>query len=246
MKKRIRALLERAPGLGPMVRQVLQLRDASVRLAHLEARISNHRWFEIEEILGYLVGAQLPGDYCEFGVFQGTTFAHCLRHGAPALPNLRYFAFDSFQGLPRPRGVDAVDGFSSNFHEGEFACDEASFWANLRRQHVDVSRVIAVAGWFDRVLNDETAQRIGLDKIAAAWIDGDLYESCVPVLAFLTPRLSTGSVIAFDDWRGFRNLPDRGEQRACAEWLAMNPQITLRPLFSFGHYGQVFTVELSA
>jgi hypothetical protein len=33
-----------------------------------------------------------------------------------------------------------------------------------------------------------------------------------PVLRFLTPFLSDGSVVVFDDWRSFRNKPDFGEQ----------------------------------
>jgi hypothetical protein len=86
--------------------------------------------------------------------------------------------------------------------------------------------------------------RHGLEKVAAAWVDCDLYKSTVPVLNFLTSRLSTGSVIAFDDWRCFRNQPDFGEQRAVSEWLAQNPHIKLRELFTYGWYGMVFTVHL--
>jgi hypothetical protein len=105
-----------------------------------------------------------------------------------------------------------------------------------------MSKVISIKGWFDQTLNDDTAKEFQIDKIAAAWIDGDLYESTVPVLNFLTSRISVGTIILFDDWRVFRNLPDYGEQRACKEWLAENPQISLREIFSFGHHGVAFTV----
>ena len=100
---------------------------------YLHKRVHNHRWFAIEELGGYLVGAQLPGDYCEFGVYKGDTFGHCLRVCAPALPDMRYFAFDSFQGLPEPSGVDSKDGYTSNFSEGEFACSEEDFLNNLKK-----------------------------------------------------------------------------------------------------------------
>ena len=78
--------------------------------------------------------------------------------------------------------------------------------------------------------------------MAAAYIDCDLYESTVPVLRFLTKRLSVGSVILFDDYRCFRNLPDFGQQLACREWLEANSHIRLRDLFQFGWHGQAFTV----
>ena len=69
-----------------------------------------------------------------------------------------------------------------------------------------------------------------------------IYKSTVPVLRFITPYLSQGSVLLFDDWRCFRNLPDRGQQRACREWLQANPQIELHEFVSFGFHGKAFTV----
>jgi O-methyltransferase len=53
-------------------------------------------------------------------------------------------------------------------------------------------------------------------------------------------------VLLFDDWRCFRNLPEFGEQRACAEWLARNPQIRLNDFFEFGFGGKAFTVAACA
>jgi hypothetical protein len=73
-------------------------------------------------------------------------------------------------------------------------------------------------------------------------VDCDFYESTVPVLNFLTSKLSVGSVIMFDDWRCYRNLPDFGQQRACREWLEANPQIKLNELLSVGWHGIAFTV----
>jgi len=220
------------------------IQDYERRLRALEERIYNRRWAAIEEIGDYLVGAQIPGDYCEFGVFAGNTFGYAVDRMSvnASLAHMRFFAFDSFQGLPEPTGIDTAGNFASNFRAGEFACSEAQFLANLRRRRTNLDRVRTVPGWFSETLNDETADRLGLTSIAAAWIDGDLYESCVPVLAFLTKRITVGSLIAFDDWRVYRNLPDRGEQLACAEWLAANPQIKLREIFSFGQHGLAFTV----
>lgn len=215
----------------------------TARIAFLEQRVGNRRWTAVEEMGDYLVGAQVPGDYCEFGVYKGDTFQYAARLLEPALPHMRYFAFDSFEGLPQPSGLDCVDGYSSNFHKGEFAVSLEDVRRRVALAGADMSKVVFVQGWFDQTLTNETAVGLGLDKVAAAWIDCDLYESTVPILDFLTPRLSVGSILLFDDWRVFRNLPEFGEQRATREWLEQNPGLELRELFSFGHHGLAWTVS---
>lgn len=224
------------------------LKPIYARLNALEyARMEpfNRRWAAIDDLTDYLSGADLSGDYLEFGVFQGTTFAHAFNRMRWIFKDMRFFAFDSFEGLPAPQGLDSVNGFTSKFYESQFSCTEDEFLANLQRLGVDLSRVKTVKGWFNETLTPDAATKLGIEEIAAVWIDCDLYESTVPILKFITPYLSTGSVVLFDDWRCFRNLPTLGEQRACQEWLTENPQIKLRELFSFGWHGIAFTVEIS-
>lgn len=219
-----------------------QISNLNRRLTYLEQRVHNFRWYAIEQAAEYLVGAQLEGDYCEFGVYKGDTFAHMLRYHE-VFPKMRYFAFDSFEGLPAPTGIDNEGGYASNFHEGEFACTEDGFLKNLRSKNLPLKDVITVKGWFDKTLNDETASKHQLNKVAIAWIDCDFYESTVPVLNFLTSRLSIGTILIFDDWKVYRNLSDRGQQKACAEWLQKNPGLKLTEIYDFSHNGRVFTVS---
>jgi hypothetical protein len=157
---------------------------------------------------------------------------------------MRYIAFDSFEGLPELKGIDIQNGYSSNFNKGEFSCSEDEFLDNLKRQNVNLNQVVTIKGWFCDVLNSNTAQKIELKKIAFAWIDCDIYESTVPVLNFITPYLQTGSLLIFDDWTAYKNLPDFGEQKACNEWLSRNPNIKLNQLFSYGSGGIAFTVQI--
>jgi len=222
--------------------QRLLLRGVYNRIRQLEYRSFNRRFFCVEQIAEYLIGAQIPGDYCEFGVFEGTTFSHAFRNMAPHFPDMRFVAFDSFEGLPQPKGLDARGGYSSHFYEQQFACSLQDFQRNVRRNGVDLTRVRTVEGWFSDTLRQSVADQHGVDRIAVAWIDCDLYESTVPVLEYLTRRLQIGTVLAFDDWRCFRNLPDYGQQRAVREWLEKNPQLSLAELLSFGWNGKVFTV----
>ncbi len=218
-------------------------RNIHKRLQKVEYRSVNRRFFAIEQTTEYLIGAEIPGDYLEFGVFQGTTFRYAMESMSPYLPEMKYIAFDSFEGLPAPRGIDAENGYTSNFQEEAFSCSEDEFYANLKKSDIDRNKVKTVKGWFDKTLTPETAQEIQLEKIAVAWIDCDLYESTVPVLNFITPFLQVGTVIIFDDWRCYRNHPDYGEQKACREWLEQNPHISLSELYSFGWNGIAFTVS---
>jgi O-methyltransferase len=240
------AALEPAPApLADRQARSGSLDELEARVAHLEERLLGYyknRWDAIDKLADYLVGTQISGDYMEFGVFEGKTFAYACNVMAPLFPEMRFIALDSFEGLPEPRGVDALDNYTSGFYRGQFAYSREAFSQNLAARRVDLGRVVIVEGWFDATLRPDNPAVRGLDKVAAAWIDCDIYESTVPVLEFLTSRLSVGAVLLFDDWRCFRNLADFGEQRACREWLDRNPQITLNPFVDFGFHGQAFTV----
>ena len=50
----------------------------------------------------------IEGDYCEFGVYTGRQFIHAYRSISQNSHGERFYAFDSFEGLPKPEGVDLV------------------------------------------------------------------------------------------------------------------------------------------
>jgi O-methyltransferase len=255
----IRAFVKKLLGSGSgvptetSVQSLLRSIDAEQsRSAALEARVAaleerlfgyyRNRWDVIDKLADYLVGTQIPGDYIEFGVFEGRTFAYAARVMARLFPKMRFVALDSFAGLPEPQGVDAFQAYTSGFFKGQFACSEEAFRANVLAAGLDPSRLRIVAGWFDQSLQPGNPKLDGIDAVAAAWIDCDLYESTVPVLEFLSGKLAVGTVLLFDDWRCFRNLADFGQQRAWREWLARHPQIKLNSFVDFGFHGQSFTV----
>jgi O-methyltransferase len=183
----------------------------------------------------------LLGDYLEFGVYQGDTFIHAFKRATTRIPTMRFFAFDSFEGLPKIEGIDA----GGEFHQGQFACSQDDFTNRLRNTGVDLRRCVMVPGWFDKSLTDEVKQQHQLHVASIAYIDCDLYESCVPVLAFLTDLVRQGTILIFDDWFHFRADPTRGVQRATTEWLAANPHITLIPWLDMAHHGKCFFVNIN-
>lgn len=225
-----------------------ELRSLRLRMDYLEHRLINYyrnRWYVLDCVADYLVNAELPGDYAEFGVYKGTTFGYAANLFHPLFPGMRFLAFDSFEGLPELQGLDRSEkGFASGFFKGQFAAKEDEFINNVlaAAPYLPPERLLTIKGWFNEVLTSENAQKIDLKQLACVWIDCDLYESTVPVLKFITPYLSIGSVILFDDWRCYRNLATHGEQRAYCEWLEENYGLTLNDFISFGFHGMSFTV----
>jgi O-methyltransferase len=194
----------------------------------------------MELVFEYAFNESVQGDYAEFGVFEGSTTAaawHASRR--LGMKQIRFHAFDSFQGLPSIGSDDATGGF----RKGDFAAARATFERNLRRYGVDLSRVTVTEGMFDDTLTPARREQLQLDKVALAFIDCDLYASTVPVLSFLTDLLVDGSVLMFDDWFCFKGRPDRGEQRAFAEWREANPHLRLVEYQTFHWSGMSFLVH---
>ena len=186
--------------------------------------------------------SKLKGDYLEFGVHEGESFVaafHFARRSA--LNAMNFYAFDSFRGLPEVKGNDA-EGFA-HFREGDFACDMDQFRKIITSKGVTLDRVRLVPGWYDEVLNEETKGKLPLSSAAVIWVDCDLYESTVPVLDFITEYIQDGTVIIFDDWFSFRGDPNRGEQKAFAEWREKNPQISATEFHKFDWKGISFILH---
>ena len=205
----------------------------------------------------FITWNQIEGDYLEFGVAEGNSFVAAYRaitrernqHASMGYEGSeyrrwleskpRFFAFDSFEGLPAGPGERHVDYFP-----GSYKCSEDRFKANLKKQAVDLRQVVTVPGFYDKTLNPETKERLGLRRAAMVMIDCDLYESTVPVLDFLTSLVGQGTILIFHDWFRFRGSPEHGEQRACREWLARNPQLELLEHWREGPQAVSFLVNL--
>jgi O-methyltransferase len=240
---------------------------AEQRAAHLEALLAEwqrNSWSNaiVYKAAAFIAADKIAGDYLEFGVFAGGSFANayrCLQEAfkqayTPGIwntsedcvtrqelwANMRFFAFDSFQGLPSPTGIDTQ---SQDFVEGKFACSEEDFKRNVAQQGVPLERITTVPGWFNHTANADTFKKHRIQQAAIVNIDCDLYESTKDVLAGITPLLVDGTVIIFDDWYNYRGNPNLGEQRACKEWLAAHPELTLTEYQKEGPWRNSFVVS---
>ncbi|OGM98201.1 MAG: hypothetical protein A2735_00640 [Candidatus Yanofskybacteria bacterium RIFCSPHIGHO2_01_FULL_41_21] len=181
----------------------------------------------LEKAMKFAAHVGIGGDYLEFGVWKGRSFArayHMRKYIKDAkLNGMKFYAFDSFQGLPEIKNEH--DTSSSEFKKGDYACDIGTFRHNLINKGVDLKEVTIIPGWYEETLNEETKNKLSLKKASIIFVDCDIYESAVSVLNFITDYVVNGTIIIFDDWFAFSGDPEKGEQRAFKEWLERNPNI---------------------
>jgi O-methyltransferase len=245
--------------LGSMIRRALRpLRLAAGRFVVLpdkENYTGEHGC--LHAAASFAAWNQIEGDYLEFGVYEGDSFATAYRtilnqrrHQSSFVhrpseslgakqPRPRFFAFDSFSGLPEGQSDRHAD-----YSPGAYACSQDQFTQNISRRGVDLKDVVIVPGFYNATLNDQTKKQHGLRQAAIVMIDCDLYESTVPVLNFLTDLVGQGTILIFHDWFRFRGSPRCGEQRACREWQDRNPHLELIEYWREGPQAVSFLVNL--
>jgi O-methyltransferase len=209
----------------------------SVRRALVRAStISSHQSILDSAIFLQIVN-NVPGDFLEFGVFRGERLLQAyetvnfllkriqskkdpyLRNVSPQhLEQMRFFGFDSFEGLPKTAEIDVTDGQEKWLGEGGFSASLAEVTSLMPRKAIDNGRIRLVKGWFDQALTPELKKTHEIKAASIVHIDCDFYESTVPALEFVTDLLQNGSVLIFDDWWMYYGRSDRGEQRAFNEW----------------------------
>lgn len=196
----------------------------------------------VRTAMAFTSHSKMEGDYLEFGVWNGKTFAAAY-HFAQLMNmrSMKFYAFDSFEGLPKITGVDRDD--YKEFRQGEYACNIDTFKKNILKKKVSLNKVHLIPGWFDKVLNEETKNKLPLKKAAIILIDCDLYESTVPVLNFITDYIQSGTVVIFDDWFRFRADPNRGQQMAFKEWLDRNKSIKAIQYHKYVCFGNSFILN---
>lgn len=156
--------------------------------------------------------------------------------------SVRYFAFDSFLGLPE---LGEIDLGHSRFRRGRYDFSEANFITNVISQTLlQKNRLITVPGFYSESLSNSLYDKLDLKHASIVMIDCDLYSSTKDVLRFITPLLVDGSILIFDDWYAFKGSPFKGERLATFEWLQENPNIVLSEFASRGAHQRAFIVNL--
>lgn len=147
----------------------------------------------------------------EFGVWSGRTINHIASHvgGQQTI-----YGFDSFEGLP--------DRWRDGYPEGAFKV------ATLPEVSKNVS---LVKGWFENTLPEFLRSHPG--DVAFLHIDCDIYSSTALIFELLADRITTGTVIVFDEYfnypgwnlHEFRAFQDFVQTNNIAyKYIAYNPR----------------------
>ena len=198
----------------------------------------------VELALQYAGASHIYGNYVEFGVWRGDTFASAFHFSEymnkqfPKFKEMNFYALDSFEGFPELKGDDNFP----QFKEGGRAYSLEAFNENMKEKGVDMNRVKSAKGWFSDTLvkGGKVDNDIKEDSISLAYIDCDLYESTADVMKFIGPKMMSGGLMMFDDWYCFAGDPAKGQQRAIREFLKANPTYALAPFREFHWHGNSF------
>ena len=162
------------------------LRDA----AGYKSRLALHR-----AMLGQVRGK--TGLHLEFGVYKGDS----INHFAEVSPDVTWYGFDSFEGLP--------EAWTLGAKKGAF-----SIGGNLPpvRGNVRLTK-----GFFEQTLPGFVAQHRG-ETIGLLHVDCDLYSSTVTILTHLADMIVPGTIVVFDDFINYHGW-EEGEFKAFMEFV---------------------------
>lgn len=193
-------------------------------------------WFELAQ--KFLQVNRIDGVYAEFGTHGVNTFRFALntlgRYGRPNHIG-HFYAFDSFEGMPEPEGIDR----QKIWRQGMNCTSLDAFQAACR---LDLHRITTVKGFYH-----DTLPKMQWDNdhvIALAYIDVDYYSSTRDVLKFIQDKLQHGSIIAFDDWNCYYADSMRGQRLACSEFQQeIAGKGRLEPYLPIGFGGMSFIYQ---
>ncbi len=157
--------------------------------------------------------------YLEFGV----GFGHSLRWWSEqnASSNTKFWAFDTFEGLPEKYGHLEIGHFSLG---GNFP-------------NIDDSRISFEKGLFQDTLL-QSVHKIDFSGQTVIHLDADLYTSTLFAFAILYPYLKKGDIIIFDEF-----VVPREEYRAFED-ITKSFYIKLKPIGAINNYLQfAFEIE---
>lgn len=191
----------------------------------------------------FLKDNRVQGDYFEFGCHRCRTFRMALTEARRQnLESMKFWAFDSFEGLPDPAFDTSVDIWK----RGALTTSEPEFLEMVRAHGLFLDRIKTVKGFYSETLTPQLRRSL-LDhesKIALVNVDCDLYESAVPVFELIDPLLQEGTVLYIDDlFAGNKGSPARGVMRAFLEYQTRTRWHFIRHL-DVGWWGRSYIVYL--
>lgn len=202
LARHIQSNLKRGEGLyRHNLHGVLWERAMSETADYVEPHLAEAMVFrnkhEIWDYTARQLADRTEGLCLEFGVYQG----HSINYISRQLPRLRFYGFDSFEGL--------AEDWKGHFQaKGAF---------NVGGQLPPVNdNVTLIKGWFNQTLPGFIEKELTGKDLAMIHVDGDTYEAAEIVFRELESHIRPGLLILFDEYLGFPGWR-HGEYRAWQE-----------------------------
>ncbi len=169
---------------------------------HATTMLPMIRLDHLEDVVATIVREKIPGDFIEAGVWRGGAciFMRALL-AVHEDTNRRVWVADSFSGLPEPdKEKYPREGIA---HESQTMTEDYDFMAatadqvraNFERFGLNDSQVVFLEGWFNERLPTAPIETLSLLRL-----DGVYYDSTMPVLESLYPKVAPGGFIIIDDY----------------------------------------------
>lgn len=170
------------------------------------------RFLNMKAIVEEIKINSVPGDFVEFGTWQGNSLIYFARLLNPDYQDRKLVGIDSFEGLPHDSTIWGKGLFSNT--ELNFVMDNVIKYSP---PNLDPKNLLLIKGWF----SDEAVRmelQTNVKNVALVHFDADLRSSTETALRLIEPYLLNRNkpmYFLFDDWGCHPDeVPD-----AFLEWL---------------------------
>lgn len=190
-------------------------------------QVSKPETIEILNLAQRTLDSHVEGDFVELGCYKGETsvlLGKLLQSKNYSSSERILWLYDSFAGLPEKTHED-ISLAGENFQQGELLVSKREVIDKLKRANLNLQRIKVKKAFF----SDLDPAKDLPEKVAFAFLDGDLYTSIKTSLALIVSKLSNHSIVIIHDYNN-PELP--GATKAVDEFLKENPSFSLKVHFS--------------
>lgn len=209
-----------------------------VSLAQKYSMVDESKLQNFLKQIDYVCSNNIDGAIVECGVWKGGAICMATSYLKKKNIHKNVYAFDSFEGLPKPNDIDYVidtgilakdicgvpDDVNNNCYASVETFYDTMNKFNLSRDDIQIKK-----GWFEKTTIDFP------ESIALLRFDGDWYKSTMDVLTNLFDKISLGGVLIFDDYTYWN-----GNKKAVDDFLE---QIHYKPTLHFTHPGEAWFIK---
>ncbi len=213
------------------------------RISYNQRNRHIEKFIFFQKVFDFLTDNKITGNYFEFGIHRCRTFRMVLSEARKHnIKDMKFFAFDSFEGLPeRHAEDDSID----KWKKGALTTSENDFMSMVKEHGLYLSNIFLEKGFYEDRLKKELVSKYKKEHNYASLvnIDCDFYSSAVSVFNFIDELLIEGSVIYIDDmFAGYKGQRNKGVARAFYEY-EKSSKWSFEKYLDIGWFGRSFIVQ---